>query len=73
MPLGECGISDMLRGWAKAWQGFGVLAGGSWVFGDEGEPRRLGRRLSGGSLGVEAYPGEAVTAGREVSRRQRFF
>lgn len=45
------------------------MVGGSWVFGDEGESRRLGRRLSGGSLGVEVYLGEVVIVGREVLRR----
>lgn len=48
MSSGECEISDMLLGRAKAWQGFCILA--SRFFGEEGELSRLGRRLRGGSL-----------------------
>lgn len=50
MSFGECEISDMIRGRAKACQGSCLLASWNLAFGDKGELRSLGRRLRGGNL-----------------------
>lgn len=49
MPFGECDISDMLLGRAKAWQGFCMLASRL----SEVKVSSGGR---GGGRGKEAYP-----------------